>query len=1139
MSRLPAIAARFLALALAALAGVPAGPAPAETVIQDFPLTVWAGIPPGREPREPGVTALPDLPFDPERGHGHVGGSPGALEGAAVFSGDPSWPAVWREGIEKHLFRVPRGEYAVELAFLETEVAWKGLRVFDVFAEEKELFPHLDIYERAGDFAWLVLAGRTAVYDGWLDLRFVPATGDRAPRVSRITVSRIEEGAPPPEAPRLEARSGLGQVLLSWSRPASPGVTGYGVFRSELPSGPFDPIAPEPVSPTRFIDATAAPGSERHYKVCAFTAGGQQSPFSAPASAEPRPLNAAGLRAYELKVPDDAMRRLGARSDPPPEVEGELHVLGEVYYVLVSIDASPGAWQRKKTFLVTPQLDRNRSVLRRKSLRLSPEAGDATLLREAVSAGAAAALGLAAPAVEPVLLVVNGSLQGVYHDVEAVDRRFRVRLRLDRVGLLARDGGGDLLRPDWAPYGEQRGEEGNLMGLTELVHELNRLGQGETRRFFEERFYLDRLLDRFAFQAVRGAPGRRAAERLLLKDSRNGKWELFEELEPDGSWGIHDFDAAPRALGVEEARRLLRGLGLQGTAPGEEPSVLETRLLGDPELRERLFARIEEVLAGPLAPERFDGIVDEAFSRVREAALADPWRWRGGAGGGEDRGDAFLQGPAALKAAHRARAEVLRRAVAAERARPKPRLELSEILALPAGGEPWVEVRNASASPVSLAGFHLASSLEPGARRAFLPVGEPLPPGGHRLLRRGDLRLEPAGPARPFDLPGASGGFLALWREAAGGPELCDFAFFAPATRGIAYGRAPEAPRSWSHLERATPGEANAHAGRRLVPPTYEMRQGMVKGKDGALTVWLKAKEPAGGPGKIEKVTLRYREARAGPAAGTGTTEPVQEPEGAFASVDLAWDKDLFQHSITLAPNAERKRTAYYFVVTSAVGVERAFPLPAPDLTFFLPEPVPAKLNEVLPRPSRAPGSPGEFVEVYNPSEAALDLEGCFLTDTSRNTTRWRIPPGFPVPPKGFRVFYADGSNRGEHASFKLSNSGEFLGLYGRMEEGNLLIDSMAFRGVRTGESWGASPDGSKSFRSWKDPTPGKRNIPKIPEEYLKKKREEEAAGGKASGAASGPATEPPLPGGEGPPGKPPAPPGEEPDEAGDPDEEP
>ena len=136
------------------------------------------------------------------------------------------------------------------------------------------------------------------------------------------------------------------------------------------------------------------------------------------------------------------------------------------------------------------------------------------------------------------------------------------------------------------------------------------------------------------------------------------------------------------------------------------------------------------------------------------------------------------------------------------------------------------------------------------------------------------------------------------------------------------------------------------------------------------------------------------------------------------------------------------------------------------------------------------------FVEIFNTSDQAIDLEGYFLTDSRRNPTKWRIPRGHEIRPGGFAVFYADGLGRGSHTSFRLSNSGEFIGLFGRMEEGNLLVDGIAYRGMRTGESWGASPDGSKSYRAWKDPTPGARNIPKIPKEVLEKARRGALEGG-------------------------------------------
>ncbi|MCH2580975.1 MAG: hypothetical protein MK133_07225, partial [Planctomycetes bacterium] len=103
------------------------------------------------------------------------------------------------------------------------------------------------------------------------------------------------------------------------------------------------------------------------------------------------------------------------------------------------------------------------------------------------------------------------------------------------------------------------------------------------------------------------------------------------------------------------------------------------------------------------------------------------------------------------------------------------------------------------------------------------------------------------------------------------------------------------------------------------------------------------------------------------------------------------------------------------------------------------------------------------------------------------------------IKPGGYEVFYCDGLNRDRHTSFKLSNSGEFVGLYTAPQEGSLLVHGCAFRGVPLGSSWGRKQDGSRSFRAWKDPSPGKRNLPKIPEGFLEKLRakERESRGGK------------------------------------------
>ena len=74
---------------------------------------------------------------------------------------------------------------------------------------------------------------------------------------------------------------------------------------------------------------------------------------------------------------------------------------------------------------------------------------DPTLLRKKLGAEAASSLGLAAPAVEPVALVVNGRFQGVYFNIEVLDPGCQRLAGLDRVGLFALRTRGDLLENDW------------------------------------------------------------------------------------------------------------------------------------------------------------------------------------------------------------------------------------------------------------------------------------------------------------------------------------------------------------------------------------------------------------------------------------------------------------------------------------------------------------------------------------------------------------------------------------------------------------------------------------------------------------------------------------------------------------------
>lgn len=95
-------------------------------------------------------------------------------------------------------------------------------------------------------------------------------------------------------------------------------------------------------------------------------------------------------------------------------------------------------------------------------------------------------------------------------------------------------------------------------------------------------------------------------------------------------------------------------------------------------------------------------------------------------------------------------------------------------------------------------------------------------------------------------------------------------------------------------------------------------------------------------------------------------------------------------------------------------------------------------------------GDRQDWIELHNPGEAPVSLDGWWLTDKVNNKTQWRFP-AVSLPAKGFLIVWASGKNRNHplqplHTSFSLSKSGEYLGLY-RPDPGTglpVLVDEFA-----------------------------------------------------------------------------------------------
>ena len=94
--------------------------------------------------------------------------------------------------------------------------------------------------------------------------------------------------------------------------------------------------------------------------------------------------------------------------------------------------------------------------------------------------------------------------------------------------------------------------------------------------------------------------------------------------------------------------------------------------------------------------------------------------------------------------------------------------------------------------------------------------------------------------------------------------------------------------------------------------------------------------------------------------------------------------------------------------------------------------------------------------------------------------TKFEIPVGVTIPARGFLLFWADeeGSQGPTHVNFRLSASGEFLGLFGPGELSGLPFDSTSIPDLRRDHSFARTTNGRSDFAATANPTPGSQNLP-------------------------------------------------------------
>lgn len=122
-----------------------------------------------------------------------------------------------------------------------------------------------------------------------------------------------------------------------------------------------------------------------------------------------------------------------------------------------------------------------------------------------------------------------------------------------------------------------------------------------------------------------------------------------------------------------------------------------------------------------------------------------------------------------------------------------------------------------------------------------------------------------------------------------------------------------------------------------------------------------------------------------------------------------------------------------------------------------------------------------DWIELYNPTNQLISIEGYYLSDDADNLQKWQFPEAFIPAGSHLIIFASDNdlySSEFFHTNFKLSADGEALFLSNPSEE---VIDSYESTVMQSDQSYGRTTDGSGVLIIFDQATPGYSNELGIP----------------------------------------------------------
>lgn len=114
-----------------------------------------------------------------------------------------------------------------------------------------------------------------------------------------------------------------------------------------------------------------------------------------------------------------------------------------------------------------------------------------------------------------------------------------------------------------------------------------------------------------------------------------------------------------------------------------------------------------------------------------------------------------------------------------------------------------------------------------------------------------------------------------------------------------------------------------------------------------------------------------------------------------------------------------------------------------------------------------------DWIEVYNAGDLPANLKGYSVTDLFSQPRKYLFTADMIVPSHSWGIIWADDRNTGNHTNFKLSASGEVIGLF---DAAGNIVDTITFGQQTNDVSYGRFPDGYSHWFRFSPASPGTTN---------------------------------------------------------------